>query len=97
MKEADFKTKVQKELKKIGCTVLQYKQDATTVKGFPDSIILGPEAVVIFIEWKKSKTAKRQPLQVEWGKRLLDRNFFYYCVYPENYEEVLKELKEILK
>lgn len=97
MREAEFKTKIQKSLKKMGCTVLQYKQDSTTVKGFPDTIVLGPEAVVIFIEWKRSKRAKFQPLQKEWGEKLLERNFFYYCIYPENAEECLNEIKEILK
>lgn len=98
-KEADFKSQFRKRLKKnLKCTaVLQYKQDATTVAGFPDTIVLGPESVVIFIEFKKSKNAKFRPGQKEWGQKLLERNFFYYCVYPENADEVYNELKEILK
>lgn len=95
--ERDFKKAFQSKLKKMGCTVLQYKQDSTTIKGFPDTIVLGPEAVVIFIEWKRSKRAKFQPLQKEWGERLLARNFFYYCIYPENADECWNEIKEILK
>ena len=97
--EGKVKTKFIKDLKKRVklTTVLQYKQDATTVKGFPDTIILGPEAVTIYIEFKKSKNAKFQPLQKEWGEKLKERNFLYYCVYPENAEQVLSELEEILK
>lgn len=99
VKESDFKSKFRKTLKKeLKCTaVLQYKQDATTVAGFPDTIVLGPESVVVFIEFKKAKNAKFRPGQKEWGEKLLDKNFFYYCVYPENAEAVLEELKVILK
>lgn len=97
--ERDFKQKFQKELKKRvkPLAILQYKQDVTTVKGFPDTIILGPEAVTVYIEFKKSKRAKFQPGQKEWGQKLLERNFLYYCVFPENADEVLDELGEILK
>ena len=56
--EGKLKKRVCSELKKLGCTVLQYKQDSTTVKGFPDTIVLLPEGLTIFIEFKKSKTAK---------------------------------------
>lgn len=78
-------------------TVLQYKQDATTVKGFPDTIILGPEAVTVYIEFKKSKNAAFQPGQKEWGEKLKNNNFFYYCVYPENAAQVLEEIVEVLR
>lgn len=91
----DFIRKLKKRVKLTA--VLQYKQDATTVKAFPDTIILGPEAVTVYIEFKKSKRAKFQPGQKEWGKRLIERNFFYYLVFPENEKEVLDELTEILK
>jgi hypothetical protein len=99
MLERDFKKNFQRRLKRAikPTAILQYKQDATTVAGFPDTIILGPEAVVVFIEYKKSKTAKFRPGQKEWGENLLAANFFYYCVYPENADEVLKELVEIMK
>lgn len=97
--EGDFKKSFQRKLKRAvkPTAILQYKQDATTVAGFPDTIVLGPEAVVVFIEYKKSKRASFRPGQKEWGEKLLKNNFFYYCVYPENADEVLEELKEILK
>lgn len=98
-KESNFKTDFIRALKKKVklTTVLQYKQDSTTVSGFPDTILLGPEAVVVFIEFKRSKSAAFQPLQKEWGKTLLERNFLYYVVYPENADKVIAELTEILK
>lgn len=97
--EGKLKQHFIKELKKrVKLTaVLQYQQSSTTVAGFPDSIILGPEAVTVFAEFKKSKRAKFQPLQKEWGQKLIERNFLYYLVYPENEDEVLDELTEILR
>lgn len=95
--EGRFKADFRQELKKLGFTaVLQYKQDATTVQGFPDTIALAPESVVFFIEFKKSKNAKYRPRQKWWGERLTERGFFHYFVYPENKDEVLREIKEIL-
>lgn len=98
-KESNFKSDFVKALKKKVrlTTVLQYKQDSTTVKGFPDTIILGPEAVTVFIEFKQHKNAKFQPLQKEWGEKLKECNFLYYCVYPENAEQVLEELVEVFR
>ena len=99
MFERHFKKNFQKRLNKAinPTAILQYKQDATTVAGFPDPIILGPEAVVVFSDYKKAKNAKFPPGQKEWGEKLLANNFFYYCVYPENADKVLAELTEIMK
>lgn len=96
MKEADFKQKFCKELKKLHCIVLQYQQSATTIAGFPDTIVLLPESLVIFLEFKKSKTAKYRPGQKEWKKKLEERGFYHWFVYPENAEQVLKEIKELI-
>lgn len=96
MKEADFKKKFCNKLKKKGCTVLQYEQNATTVTGFPDTIVLLPEGLTIFIEFKRSKNARFQPLQKEWGQKLLDREFFWYVCYPENADEVMKQIEDLI-
>ena len=94
--EGKLKKRVCTQLRKWGCTVLQYKQDATTVKGFPDTIVLLPESVVIFIEFKRSKTAKFQPLQKQWNQKLLDRNYFAYIMHPDNEKEIMAEIKTLL-
>ena len=94
--EGKFKKKVCTQLKKWGCTVLQYKQDSTTVKGFPDTLVLLPESLVIFIEFKKSKTAKFQPLQKEWNKKLNERGFFAYIMHPENEKEIMAEIRNLI-
>lgn len=94
--EGKFKKKICQTLKKWGCTVLQYTQNSTTVKGFPDTIVLLPEGLTIFIEFKKNRTAKFQPLQKEWIKKLNDRNYFAYVLYPENEKEIMAEIRKLL-
>ena len=94
--EGKFKKKVCSQLRKWGCQVLQYSQNSTTVKGFPDTLVLLPESLVIFIEFKKSKTAKFQPLQKEWNKKLNERGFFAYIMYPENEKEVMAEIRNLI-
>lgn len=94
--EGQFKTNFRKKLKKLGAlTVLQYKQDATTVKGFPDSIAIF-EGITIFIEFKKSKSAKFQPGQKEWNKKLNENCHYAYIVHPGNADDVLNEIKELV-
>lgn len=93
--EGKFKKKVCAQLKKWGGIVLQYKQDSTTVKGFPDTICI-LEGITIFIEFKKSKTAKFQPLQKEWIKKLEDKGHFAFVMYPENEKEIMAEIRNLL-
>lgn len=94
--EGVFKRKFCSQLKKLGCIPIQYQQTATTVKGFPDTLILLPEALTIYIEFKASKNAKFQPLQKEWIKKLQDMGYFCWVCYPENADQVLKEIKDII-
>lgn len=96
VKEADFKKSFCSKLKKMKCTVLQYQQSATTVAGFPDTVVLLPESLTVFLEFKRSKTAKYRPGQKEWAEKLKERGFFHWFVYPENADQVLEEIKEIL-
>lgn len=96
MKEAEFKQKFCKKLKALKCTVLQYQQGATTLAGFPDTIVLLPEGLTVFIEFKKSKNAKFRPGQKEWGEKLKERGYFWWVCYPENADEVMKEIKALV-
>lgn len=88
-----FLAKVKKECKPVA--ILQYKQDSTTVKGFPDSQVI-LEGACVFIEFKASKRAKFQPLQKEWIQKLNDNCHFGYVCYPENQEEILEEIKKLV-
>ena len=94
--EGKFKKKVCAQLRKWGCTVIQYEQNSTTIKGFPDTAVLLPESLTIYIEFKKSKTAKFRPLQKEWIKKLNDRSYFAYVMYPENEKEIMAEIRKLL-
>lgn len=94
--EGKFKKSFCSELRKLGCTVLQYTQGVGTVRGFPDTIVLLPEGLVVFIEFKASKTAKFQPLQKEWIQKLTDRQYFAWVCYPGNRDEVMGEIKRLL-
>lgn len=96
MLEKDFKKNFCKSLKRLGCNALQYQQSATTLAGFPDTIVLLPESLVVFLEFKKSKTAKYRPGQKEWKEKLEERGFYHWFVYPENAEQVLEEIKSIV-
>ena len=96
MLEADFKKKfcarLKKEVKPL--TILQYQQSSTTVTGFPDTIVI-LEGITIYIEFKRSKTAKFRPGQKEWNKKLNDNGHFAFICYPENADDILKEIKRI--
>ena len=93
--EGKFKKKICSELRKLGCTVLQYQQGVGTVKGFPDTIVIS-EGITFFIEFKASKRAKFQPLQKEWIKKLNDNGHFAWVMSPETEKEVMGEIKRIL-
>ena len=96
MLERDFKKNFQKELKKRvkPVAILQYKQDATTLKGFPDCICI-LEAITVFIEYKKSAKARFQEGQKMWLQKLTDANHFCFVCHPGNAEEVLKEIERL--
>lgn len=93
--EGNFKKSFCSKLRKLGCTVFQ-NQGIGIPKGFPDTSVLLPEGLTIYIEFKASKRAKFQPLQKEWIKKLNDRNFFAYVCMPENADDIMKDIKRLL-
>lgn len=92
--EAKFQAKIISWLKKQGCLPIKYEQNATTKAGIPD-IIFFKEGFWGALEVKKSKTAKFQPLQKEMIAKM-DEMSWARAVYPENWDEIKKELEEIL-
>lgn len=96
-READFKSQFLKRLKKEvrPLAVLQYKEDSSTVVGFPDTLVVMPEAITVFIEFKKSKNARFRPLQKEWNRKLNEHLHYAFICYPENADEVLVQIKEL--
>lgn len=96
MLESEFKKKFCARVKRAvkPLAVLQYKQDATTVTGFPDTIVI-LEGITIYIEFKKSKTAKFRPGQKEWIQKLNENGHFAFVCYPEVADDILEEIKRI--
>lgn len=94
--EKDFKKSFLSKVKRSvhPLAILQYKEDATTVAGFPDVIIV-LEGITIFVEFKKSSKAKFRPGQKEWNKKLNENGHFAFICCPENAEEVLAEIKRL--
>lgn len=93
--EGNFKKSFCSKLRKLGCTVFQ-NQGVGIPKGFPDTSVLLPEGLTIYIEFKASKRAKFQPLQKEWIKKLTDRQYFAYVVYPEISDDIMEQIKELI-
>ena len=74
-----------------GCMIL--KNDSSYIQGIPDWTILYKDKWAV-LEAKRDKNAKKQPNQPYYVKTLNDMSFSRF-VYPENEEEVLKELHNI--
>lgn len=93
--EGNFKKSFCSKLRKLGCTVFQ-NQGVGIPKGFPDTSVLLPEGLTIYIEFKASKRAKFQSLQKEWIKKLTDRQYFAYVVYPEISDDIMEQIKRLI-
>lgn len=71
------------------------KNDARYIQGFPDlTILYGARWAVL--ECKKSKTEAHQPNQ-DYYVMMLNRMGFSSFIYPENKEDVLRELELALQ
>lgn len=84
MLESELKAKQREIFEALGWKFIQYGNDAPT--GFPDTECISPTGYHCYVEWKKTKNAKKQPLQDYWNKWLNDRGHDAFFVYPENVE-----------
>ena len=93
-KESEFQAQLIKDLKALfpGCYVL--KNDPDYIQGFPDLLILYNDRWAA-LECKRSKNASRRPNQ-RYYVESLDAMSYSAFVYPENKEEVLRELQQAL-
>lgn len=94
--EGKLKDQFNKELKKLGCIPIPYVQSMGTRKGFPDELVLLPEGLTVYIEFKASKSSRYQPLQKEWLDRLQKMGYFAWAVCPANAKQVLEEIKALV-
>ena len=94
MLESKFQSDLKKELQDRfpGCIVM--KNDANRIQGIPDLIILH-ENRWASLECKKSASAKHQPNQDYYVEKMNNMSFSAF-IYPENKEEVLRDLERAL-
>lgn len=91
-KESAFQKGLINDLKKRfpGCMVL--KNDANYIQGVPDLMVLYNDHWAA-LECKKAHNAEHQPNQDYYVERMNDMSFSRF-VYPENKEDVLRELQQ---
>lgn len=90
-----FKTKFIRNLKVRfpNCVVLL--TDPQYLQGVPDILMLLEDTWFAF-EVKATKTSSRRPNQ-EWWIDILNRQSYASFVYPENEEEVIREVQQSLE
>ena len=93
--ESKFQKELMDEIRSEypGCVIL--KNDSGYIQGFPDWTILYEDKWAV-LECKREANAKKQPNQ-EYYVDKLNGMSFSRIVYPENKEEVLRELREAFK
>jgi hypothetical protein len=91
--ENKFQKEIIDEIKKEypGCVIM--KNDSSYIQGIPDLTVLYKDKWAA-LEVKKERTANRQPNQEYYVDKLNDMSFSRF-IYPENKEEVLRDLKII--
>lgn len=91
MLESKFQADLIKDIKKMfpGCVVM--KNDSSYIQGIPDLLVLYNDRWAS-LECKKSEGARKQPNQ-EYYVEKLDSMSFSRFIFPENKEEVLRELQ----
>lgn len=93
--ESKFQKELIDEIKTMfpGCVAL--KNDSGYIQGFPDWTILYKDKWAV-LEVKRERNANKQPNQEYYVDKLNDMSFSR-IVYPENKEDVLRELCETFK
>ena len=91
MLESKFQADLIKDIKNMfpGCVVMQ--NDSSYIQGIPDLLVLYNDRWAS-LECKKSEGARKQPNQ-EYYVEKLDSMSFSRFIFPENKEEVLRELQ----
>lgn len=92
MLESKFQANLIKEIKNElpGCVVM--KNDSSYIQGIPDLLVLHNNHWAA-LEVKQNAKAKHQPNQDYYVDKM-DSMSFARFVYPENKDEVIKELKD---
>ena len=93
--ESKFQKELMTEIQNLypGCIIL--KNDPNYIQGFPDWTIFYKNKWAV-LEAKRDKNARKQPNQDYYVDRLNNMSFSRF-VYPENKDEVLRELEQVFK
>lgn len=93
--ENEFQAGLIRELKKlfVGCLVM--KLDSSYIQGIPDLLVLYKNKWAV-LEVKKSAKAKKRPNQQHYVDMLNQMSFARF-IYPENKEEVLRDLQQTFR
>lgn len=91
--ESGFQDKLIKELKELfpGCMTFKMEQ----IQGIPDLLVLFGDKWAS-LECKQHSKAKRQPNQEYYVEKMNEMSFSR-IIYPENKEEVLRELQSAFR
>ena len=99
MLESQFKKKEREAFEKLGWKFITLEPGAGVPQGWPDTLVLSPTGYHCFVEWKKSATAEKQPLQDYWNKKLNEMGHDAWFVSPENIndwrEHVIRVAREL--
>ena len=95
MLESEFQSELIKELKRMfpGCVIL--KNDCDYIQGIPDLTILYKDKWAV-LECKRKKEAKIGPNQDYYVRKLNEMSFSRF-IFPENKEEILRELQQTFR
>lgn len=95
MRESNFQKQLIKDISQLlpGCIIL--KNDPTYIQGVPDLTVFWRDKWAT-LEVKKSRDADIQPNQ-EYYCKLMNEMSFSRFVYPENKEEVLRDLQQTFR
>ena len=93
--ESKFQKELMTEIQNLypGCVIL--KNDPNYIQGFPDWTIFYKNKWAV-LEAKRNKNARKQPNQDYYVDRLNNMSFSRF-VYPENKDEVLRELEQVFE
>ncbi len=95
MAESNFQNKVSLWLRQKGCYVMTISPRPGIPDGCPDVIALFNGGGWAALELKKGPNEKYQPLQKPTIEKL-NKMYYSRAVWPENWEEVKKELVQII-
>lgn len=90
--ERDYQSKLKKKLKARYEDCIVAKMDSGDIQGIPDLLVLHKNKWGT-LECKKSAKEKKQPNQEYYVGQMNNMSFSRF-IFPENEEEVLKELDE---